>query len=674
MIKTLKTLESSPHLRRLTLLALYTMLIGFVWACSDEVNNENNNDQTGGFSSSNTGTISVAPGSIDYDLVNVGDTDQRTITISNTGNGTLKITKIQLIKNGAANTNKFNKIGEWDTRELKQNEDFDLTLEYAPLEEMPDSGIIRIESNDAKRGVLEIPIRTAQRQPEIFTPLTISFERVAPGNPESQVVLVQNIGRAPLNIQDIILSGHTAFGITYPNPVTVAEDEEPLPDVAKWPDLVEPGATFPIRLRFAPDDTEPATSDLVFYTNDPKNPEYKVKVIGNSGAACMEVTDEGGIAFGPSPLGRTSRRAVTITNCSNGSELEINSIEISNDGGGKFSVPADLLPPGMPADKKVLRPRESANFTVTYDPTEEIADTGEILIKSNDPIKTALKIPVTGKGSVSICPIAVGEARIVTTTQYKQELMAQPLNTIEFDASRSSGSSALTYEWTVLRRPSNSQSRFQPTNTVEKPKLWLDLAGDYEIELVVYDAEGLASCESSIVKIHVVPGQEIHIQLTWFVPTVPNPKSGNGTDIDLHYRHPQGIKWNDRVYTVFWSNRASSSSWGSTPARSNKATLDIDDLWGATTENINHVQPLNANYEIGVHYYADNGKGGADASVRVYIQGILRHELLDRRMQNKQFWRVGALNWPSGDMTRIDVIVCDTTLPGGGFTIGGCRP
>lgn len=673
MIKKMKIFESSPHLRRLTMLALCTMLIGFVWACSDEVTNEdNNNTSQNNFSSRNTGIISVVPGAINFDLVNIGETDQRTITISNTGNGSLKITKIQLIKNGLANTNKFNEIGDWSTRELKQNEDFDLTLEYAPLEETSDSGVIRIESNDLKRGTLDIPIRTAQRQPQIFTPQVVSFERVAPGSPESQVITVQNIGRSPLNIEDIVLAGHSAFSFTFPNSTPVGDDEEPLPDVARWPGVVEPDQSFPIRLTFAPDDTEPATSDLIFYTNDPASPEYKVKVIGNSGTACMEVTDESGIAFGPSPIGRTSRRAITITNCSHGSELEINAIELSNNGGGKFELPQELLPNGLPTTPVTLRPRESTNFTVTYDPTEEVADAGEILIKSNDPIKTALKIPVTGKGSISVCPTALAEARIAGTTQYKDELMAQPLNTIEFDGSRSSGNSTLTYEWSVLRRPSNSQSRFQPNNTVSKPTLWLDLAGDYEIELVVYDADGLASCESSIVKVHVVPGQEIHIQLTWFAPAVTNPRQGNGTDIDLHYRHPQGTKWNDRTYTVFWDNDKSTASWGSTPALANKATLDIDDRWGATTENINHVQPLNGSYEIGVHYYTDNGKGGADASLRIYVQGVLRHELLDKRMQHKQFWRAGALQWPSGDMIWIDQVVCDTTLAG--FSIAGCRP
>lgn len=270
------------------------------------------------------------------------------------------------------------------------------------------------------------------------------------------------------------------------------------------------------------------------------------------------------------------------------------------------------------------------------------------------------------------CPTAIAEARIVGTTEYNDDIRAQPLQSIELNATRSSGNSALTYEWSIIKRPTNSQARLTPNSTTDKPTLWLDLAGEYEIELVAFDADDIASCESSIVTIHAVPDQEIHIQLTWYAPAVPNPQKNNGTDLDLHYRHPQGTKWNDTVYTIWWNNKRSSPSWGNTPALANTATLDIDDLWGATTEAINHFQPLNGSYEIGVHYYNDNGYGGANANIRIYIRGELKYEILNKRMQHKQFWRVGHLQWPSSNMIWIDQVVCDTTLAG--FTVAGCRP
>src|SRR5690606_28223788 len=129
-------------------------------------------------------------------------------------------------------------------------------------------------------------------------------ERVGPGTPESRVVMVQNIGRAALNIQNILQSGHQAFSMTFPDPTAPTDTEK---DTDQWPTVVEPGEAFPLRVTFSPDDTEPAKAEIVFYSNDANEPQYTVELLGNSGAPCISVTDEDGINFGPSYISRTSR-------------------------------------------------------------------------------------------------------------------------------------------------------------------------------------------------------------------------------------------------------------------------------------------------------------------------------------------------------------------------------
>ncbi len=658
-----KYLARSSNLYRLILLVFCALFISTTLACGDEPGGKKDD-----ISDVDTATLTVDPGAINFDLVNIGETDQRTLTISNTGNGILRIRNIELIKSKPDNSNLFNQIGDWKPRDLKPNEQFVLTVEYAPLEEKPDAGIIRITSNDLTRGKLDIPIRTAQRQPQIFTPRIISFERVGPGTPESRVVMVQNIGRAALNIQNILQSGHQAFSMAFPDPTAPTDTEK---DTDQWPTVVEPGEAFPLRVTFSPDDTEPAKAEIVFYSNDANEPQYTVELLGNSGAPCISVTDEDGINFGPSYISRTSRRAITITNCSGGSDLIVSSIELANDADAKFKVPSELLPAELPDGPLTIRPRESANFTLTYDPTEVVVDTGELMIRSDDPSKMLLKIPVTGEGSLTNCPTAVAEARIKgETQQYTQELNARPLQHIELSALQSSGDGALTYEWALLSRPAGSQTRILPSTTITEPELWLDLAGDYEIELVVYDPEGLASCEPSIVKIHVVPGAAIHVQLTWYAKAVPNPEKDNrGTDLDLHYRHPLGNAWNDAFYDIYWKNRA--QNWG-TASSPSMATIDIDDQWGVTTENINHKNPIaGMTYKVGVHYFIDNGYGDAEATVRIYIEGQLKAEFRDKPMKHKYFWEIAGIQWPTGNILTIDKIGCDGTFPG--FGNNTCR-
>lgn len=258
------------------------------------------------------------------------------------------------------------------------------------------------------------------------------------------------------------------------------------------------------------------------------------------------------------------------------------------------------------------------------------------------------------------CSSLAAKVRLIGATEFQQEIVAIPLQTVEFG----SGAAATDhFEWTIISRPANSRAQLSD-NFAARPQLWLDLAGTYKVELVVRDANGIANCSPSTATVHAVPNQDIHIQLTWNTPAVPNPETGIGTDVDLHYRHPAGTQWNDKNYTVFWNARTSAPQWGSTPTRANKATLDIDDMFGMTTENINHSQPFDGNYEIGVHYYNDNGRGDTDATLRIYIQGELRHELLNKRLRSKQFWQVGSIQWPGGDLLTTDKVVCDHTLPG----------
>lgn len=649
--------EAFAHFRtmhRIVLLMFCAVVLSLGAACGDE---EKKDD----FSTVEPATITVSPSSIYFDLVNIGDTEQQVLTITNTGTGVLRVHKVDLINQEPANANSFKKVGDWTVPELKPNEEFELTVEYAPFSEVTSSGLIRIESNDPDNRIVEIPINSALLQPQIFTPPLLNFERVGPGTTDTRIIHIQNIGRVTLNMEDIVLTGHHSFKITFPDPESL---ETPANDtVDQWPTSLEPGESFPVRIHFTPEDTEPAAAQLFLYSNDPKDPKYEVTIAGNSGAPCIQVTDESGINFGSSYIGRTSRRTLTIENCSGGSDLIITSIELNNDGNGKFKIPVEQLPAEMASGQISIRPREAANFVLTYDPDQEVEDIGELLIRNNDPSKMQLRIPVEGKGSLTACPTAVAEARVKGTSEYSQVVNARPLQDIEFSGLQSTGDSALTYEWTVLSRPPGSQSRILPSSTIPEPNLWLDLAGDYQVELVVRDAEGLASCESSIVTIHVVPGADIHIQLTWYAKAVPNPIETRGTDLDLHYLHPLGQDWNDNQYDVYWRNKH--QNWG-TAGEPSMATLDIDDQWGVTTENVNHKNPLNLTYKVGVHYFQDNGFGDADATVRIYISGQLAAEFRDQTLKHRYFWDVATIKWPSGDITPQNNVACSGTFRGFG--------
>ncbi|MBA2664878.1 MAG: choice-of-anchor D domain-containing protein [Bradymonadaceae bacterium] len=618
-------------------------------ACGDDENPEDGN-----IIGLESPTLVVSPPSLDFDQISIGSENQKTLTITNTGRGELKITSLQMIENNEDNIVEFHKEGAWAVKTLGFNQSMELVVSYRPENQTPDSGVIRIISNDPRPGFgqFDVPLRTPQLEPEIFSPETVVFNRVAPGQTEWQVTRVHNIGHASLTFEDVAFSGSADFAISFP---TLVDDPPIADDSQSWPTVLAPDNSFPMRVTFSPQDDEPAKAEVVFYTNDPNKPTYKVLLSGNSGSPCMAITDENGIDFSLSSIGQTSNRTITIENCSRTAELRVSAIEISNDGGGVFELRPESLPGGLPDEAAVITARDSANFVLTYTPIDESASTGELLLRSNDPAKTTLRVPILGKGSFTVCPIAVAEGRVTTSGgSYRQEISARPLQHIEFSGLQSTDpdGTALRYEWSVVSRPQGSQSNLSPNNSIVDPRLYLDIAGTYEVELVVYDATGLASCQSSIVTIYVIPGDEIHIQLVWDAPAVPRPQQGHGTDLDLHYLHPLG-RWNatNNNYDVFWQNRQ--ANWG-TQASPSIASLDIDDVYGVGPENVNHKNPVSGlNYSVGVFYFHDNGFGPADATVRIYVHGQLAMEIRDRRLPGTgYFWNVAAIQWPSGNIVQ----------------------
>ena len=76
---------------------------------------------------------------------------------------------------------------------------------------------------------------------------------------------------------------------------------------------------------------------------------------------------------------------------------------------------------------------------------------------------------------------------------------------------------------------------------------------------------------------------------------------------------------------------------------------------GAGPENVNHNEPGNGVYAVGVYYYDDNGFGPSYATVRIYIDGKLAKEYKNKYMSGTfDFWKVGLIEWPSKNIYKRD--------------------
>lgn len=610
--------------------------------------------------------------------VSLNETDTQTLTIFNVGKGDLDISSIKLVEETREDPGgeEFAKGGDWvNSAVLAQNESMQITVEYTPTDQQPDDGYIELATNDPKfsetDGIHRIPLGTPELAPRITHKENVIFQRVPPVDETTrdkfwQLSEVQNIGQAPLNISDIVISPEDSdFTISYPESTDLEAD--PATDSNEYPSTLEAGESFPVRIYFNPLDDQPSTAELVFVSNDPSSPEFVVNLLGNSGSPCLQLNHEDEINFGEGGIGFANNKTIIIENCSPSSDLAVSAIDVCtfvNDTDCTaedltFEIKEDSLPGDLPDGEVLIGPQDTASFVLTYTPEDLTVTNGELTVKSDDPAKSTLVVPVIGKGTDNQCPQAVAEAKLSDSTRWQTDLNTIPLKTIEFRGTNSidQDGSISRYEWNIVQKPTNSTARFTPSATVAEPQLFLDLAGDYIVELRVFDDKGTESCgDQALINIRATPDEDIHIQLVWDTPTDIDQTDANGTDLDLHFLHPNG-QWNTPPYDVYWNNPNPSSGWGG-PDISDNPSLDIDDTDGAGPENINLTDPESGiTYAVGVYYYASEGLGPSYATVRIFIRGTQQFEWRDMYMPTDQsFWYVATITWPSTEIFSVNQV------------------
>lgn len=227
----------------------------------------------------------------------------------------------------------------------------------------------------------------------------------------------------------------------------------------------------------------------------------------------------------------------------------------------------------------------------------------------------------------------------------------------------------LTYSWEMTQQPDGSSATLV-TPTSVSPSMLADLAGDYEICLTVTNIDGCPS-QPSCLQLTVKPQVSLHLELTW---------DTTGSDLDLHYRAPQGTFYDGypscgtTSSDVYWCS--SNPDWGSGNLGApdlvavNDPILDVDNVIGYGPENINQEVLLNSPQaqRVGVHYWRDAGGGLTNARVRIYVDGELQLET-SQAMMGPQFWEVADIvvsdNGTSVTVTPLSAIVYDRYDPSG---------
>ncbi len=476
-------------------------------------------------------------------------------------------------------------------------------------------------------------------EPDIDGPERLVFGDVLEGETVRQNIEISNVGRAMLELGE--WSSHPQFHLSFP-----LYDGSP-------PEKLRPDESIEATLTYTARNTDAVQGQLTIESNDPDEPIYAVDLWANADFPCLELRPAERVQFGVSELDETSREFIRATNCASRSTTTFRVASL--EGAEEFSLLDDSF-----AGDIELEPGESARIPIGFDPTEPGQYEGAVLIESNDEFEPEKLVELAGRGRPYECPEAVIRAynpeRGEVIADPIGQMQAVPLDNIELDAELSrdpEGQGIERYEWRLVEKPADATNVLDSTDEANN-ELWMQLSGTYVVELDVWSEHGVQSCEPARVTIEAISDEDIHVQLVWQTPADPDETDGAGTDLDLHFLHPNanGL-WDSPPWDCFWRQR--NPDWGVQGDDSDDPSLDIDDTDGAGPENTNLDNPESGlTYQVGVYYFSASSYGISYATVRIYIGGILTHEATRKPMQNREFWHVASIDWPSGDVNSID--------------------
>jgi hypothetical protein len=609
------------------------------------------------------GRIAVKPSPLVFQSTAIGASSVLAFQVANTGSGELSVERVELVEGDEDSEREIIAGQIWTPRfTIASGGVQELSLEWRPVNRVADTATLRfhvVNAANASRGVFEVSVSTLTLAPALSAPSVVSFPRVPKNTTAKQVFYIQNAGTADLALRRIALVPAAEFTLAFPDPTAPSVEEAA--ESAQWKEVLRPGERIPVRVTFAPKTDAPTSATITVTSDDPAASDHQIALSGNSGAECIQLNVQPNmdaasdathrLDFGERQIGRASTSTITMRNCSRAKKLAVTDIKLTDDAGGVFEIVQDALPePLRSGQRLVINEGDSAAFVVAFTPGDALVKKGRLVLANNDPANRELKIDVVGRGTGNVCPAAVAEGVVIgDSSRPSTQINTLPLKTVKLSAlfSRDPDGRIDAYEWNIITKPNGSNARLVSSNRVAEPSIFLDIAGLYEVELIVIDDQGTRSCDKAKVQINAIPNEDIHIQLTWFTPADPDQTDAVGTDFDLHYMHPNATAWNKSPWDVFWNNRG--ADWGVLGDTSDDPSLDIDDTDGAGPENLNHDHPeANKAYAVGAHYYANNGFGPSYATIRIYLQGQLRLEAKDFYMDKvDDFWLLGYIVWPS---------------------------
>lgn len=408
----------------------------------------------------------------------------------------------------------------------------------------------------------------------------------------------------------------------------------------------------------------PTAAELVIETSDPTLPETRVPLVF-APARCLRAAPAD-VVMGEVALGMTVRKPTEVVNC--GTEpLNVGAVGLDHGGAGFRLVRVDGL-------GEVLGPGAAFEVEVEY-VALTLGPARDTLVIDAEGI--GLQVPTAARAIEPSCP--------APNPQAEPQVVA-PATVVELDGRTlvPAGREGAEYAWTTVDQPIYAHAALheafydpvEPRNGgwSDNPRtptavLYASTVGRFRLSMRYRDLAGCLVDVPYIVDVRDNDG--IAVDVTWTTPDDPDPDDAAGADIDLHLRHPNAADFFSVPYDCYFQN--ANPDWGQLGNREDDCAFG-GDVVGGGTETLSLPYPENTEilgdgaYLAAVHFnrYRGMPEGFVEAPVEVTAQIWVRGEPVYEETETLavgELWVVGAVGWPSGDVTRIGLVQARDALP-----------
>ncbi len=314
--------------------------------------------------------ILIANTEVDFGIVGVNESAERTVEVMNEGNMELIITGI------SPPAGAFSLISENCTVEpIAPSASCSININFSPAQEGNFQSGMVISSDDPDEAIGNVRLLGMGAYPAIsIQPTMLDFGSVRLAQSASNSVIISNTATASLRITNAWIEGtETGFDI--------------LQDACSG-NALSKDASCEIIVQFIPTEERAYSARLWVSSNDQQSP-HLLSLSGRGVEARIEVLPEQ-IDFGKLRLGQSAERSILIRSIGSDA-LQVGNIQVSDSG---FTLTVDEC------SGRILLPNEFCQVMVQFSPTEVQMYSGEVQVPS-DATAEPIVVNLSGQGGAS---------------------------------------------------------------------------------------------------------------------------------------------------------------------------------------------------------------------------------------------------------------------------------